>query len=180
MAILDSKWPTKPQNAPISMKFGFQVDIGVASPFPVLKCYPASAICRLGIYMWLACNHNKYLLRFPNRVGNRIVFLLFFITIPQQSWESPQQSWESYCFSTVFYYYYDSPTELGIVLFFYCFFFLLLRFPNRVGNRIVFLLFFIIIILFQLSKFLSRAILINYLMELIETCNIDIWQCELV
>ena len=104
-----------------------------------------------------------------------VVILILIITIPQQSWES-------YCFSIVFsFYYYDSPTELGIVLFFYCF---LLRFPNRVGNRIVFLLFFIIIILYSpIQKFcqiLSRAILINYLMELIETCNIDRWQCELV
>ena len=87
----------------------------------------------------------------------------------------PQQSWESYCFSIVFYYYdsstelgivlFNSPTELGIVLFFYCFFItipqydsptklgivlffycFLLRFPNKDWNRFVFLLFFIITI----------------------------------
>ena len=51
VAILDLKWLPKPKNAPISMKFGFQVDIGVASSVPVSKCYPVLAICRLGIYM---------------------------------------------------------------------------------------------------------------------------------
>ena len=62
VAILDSKWPPKPKNAPISMKFDFQVDKGVASSFPVSKFYLVVAICRLGIYMWLACNHNQHLL----------------------------------------------------------------------------------------------------------------------
>ena len=43
-AILYSKWKPKPKNASISMKFGFQVHIGVASSFPVSKFYPAVAI----------------------------------------------------------------------------------------------------------------------------------------
>ena len=35
--ILNSKWPPKTKNAPILMKFGFQVNISVASSFPVLN-----------------------------------------------------------------------------------------------------------------------------------------------
>ena len=44
MAIFYSKWPPKHKNTPISMKFGFQVHIGVASSFLVSKFYPAVAI----------------------------------------------------------------------------------------------------------------------------------------
>ena len=40
-AIFYSKWPPKLKNSPISMKFGFQVDIVVASSFPVSKKIPA-------------------------------------------------------------------------------------------------------------------------------------------
>ena len=37
-------YPLKPKNVPISMKFGLQVDIGVASSFPISKFYPVVAI----------------------------------------------------------------------------------------------------------------------------------------
>ena len=43
-AILDSKWPPSTKNPPILMKFGFEVNIGVANSFPVSKFYPVGTI----------------------------------------------------------------------------------------------------------------------------------------
>ena len=59
--------------------------------------------------------------------------------------------------------------------------FLIITIPQQSWESYCFsIVFYYYYSLFSYPKILSRAILINYLMELIETCNIDRWQCELV